>query len=65
MVRTDCLPTIAFAVASVASAIAVWRAPAEGVRSGVHRYSMIVTLALLIALAYLACWGLIGLRTWA
>jgi CubicO group peptidase (beta-lactamase class C family) len=59
------LTTIAFAVASVASAIAVWRAPAEGVRSGVRRHSIIVTLALLIALAYLAYWGLIGLRTWA
>jgi hypothetical protein len=60
-----CLTTIAFAVASVASAIAVWRAPAERVRSGVRRYSMFVTLALLVALAYFASWGLIGLRTWA
>ena len=60
-----CLTTIAFAVASVASAFAVGRASAEGVRSGVRRYSMIVTLALLTTLAYLARWGLIGLRTWA
>jgi len=59
------LSTIAFAVAAVASAIAVWRAPAEGVRPGVLRYSVIVTVALLMALAYLAYWGIVGLRTWA
>jgi CubicO group peptidase (beta-lactamase class C family) len=59
------LATIAFAVAAVASAIALWRAPAEGVRRGVRRYSIIVTAALLIATAYLAYFGIIGLRTWA
>ena len=57
--------TIAFAFAVLASAIAVWRAPAEGVRPAVRRFSTIVTVALLIALAYLAYWGIIGLRTWA
>jgi hypothetical protein len=31
----------------------------------VRRYSSVVTLALLIATAYLAYWGIIGLRTWA
>jgi len=46
------------------SAIAWWRAPAEGVRRGVRRFSMIVTVALLIATAYLAYWGVIGVRTW-
>ena len=59
------LATIAFAVAAVASAIALRRAPAEGVRTGVRRYSIMVTAALLIATAYLAYWGIIGLRTWA
>jgi CubicO group peptidase (beta-lactamase class C family) len=59
------LCTIAFAAAVIASAIAVWRAPAEGVRPGVRHFSTIVTAALLIALAYLAYWGIIGLRTWA
>ena len=58
------LATIAFAVASLGSAIAWWRAPAEGVRRGVRRFSMIVTVALLIATAYLAYWGIIGVRTW-
>jgi CubicO group peptidase (beta-lactamase class C family) len=57
--------TIAFAFAVVASAVAVWRAPAEGVRPAVRRFSTIVTVGLLIALAYLAYWGMIGLRTWA
>jgi CubicO group peptidase (beta-lactamase class C family) len=57
--------TIAFAFAVLASAVAVWRAPAEGVRPAVRRFSTIVTVALLIALAYLAYWGMIGLRTWA
>jgi CubicO group peptidase (beta-lactamase class C family) len=59
------LVTISFAVTSVASAIALWRAPATAVRRGVRRYSSVVTLALLIATAYLAYWGIIGLRTWA
>ncbi len=59
------LATIAFAVAAVASAIALRRAPADGVRKGVRRYSTVVTAALLIATAYLISWGIIGLRTWA
>jgi hypothetical protein len=58
------LVTIAFAVASVASAIASWRAPAGAVRRGVRGYSIAITAALLIATAYLAYWGVIGLRTW-
>jgi CubicO group peptidase (beta-lactamase class C family) len=59
------LATVIYAVASVASAVALWRAPREGVRSRVRSYSMAVTIALLIAAAYLAYWGIIGLRTWA
>ncbi len=57
--------TVAFGIAALASAIYLWRAPAETVRRGVRRYSLMVTLALLIAAAYLAYWGVIGLRTWA
>lgn len=57
--------TIAFAIAAVASAIALWRAPDEAIRPGVRRYSTLVTAALLIATAYLAYWGVIGLRTWS
>ena len=58
------LATLAFAVASLGSAISLWRAPAEGVRRRVRRFSMIVTVALLITTAYLAYWGIIGLRFW-
>jgi CubicO group peptidase (beta-lactamase class C family) len=58
------LVTIMFAVASGASAIALWRAPAGAVRRGVRGYSMVVAVALLITTAYLAYWGVIGLRTW-
>jgi CubicO group peptidase (beta-lactamase class C family) len=58
------LATLTLAVTSTASAIAWWRVPAEGVRRGVRRFSMIVTVALLITTAYLAYWGVIGVRTW-
>ena len=59
------LTTVAYAVAAVGSAVALWRAPKEGVRRGVRGYSIAVTAALLIAAAYLAYWGIIGLRMWA
>jgi CubicO group peptidase (beta-lactamase class C family) len=57
------LLTLAFAIASVASAIAGWKAP-EAVRPVVHKFSIFVTIALLIATAYLWYWGIIGIRTW-
>jgi hypothetical protein len=57
------LATVAFAVAAVAGAIAWWMAR-RAVRSGVRTYCLLVTLALLIAVAYFAYWGMIGLRTW-
>ena len=57
------LGTIVIAVASVAAAVALWRA--REVRSFVYGYSLTVTLALLILTTYLATWGVIGLRTWA
>jgi hypothetical protein len=59
------LATVAFAFASLASALALWRAPKQEVRTLVRTYSMAVTLALLTAAAYLAFWGVIGFRTWA
>jgi len=58
------LATMAYAVASVAAAVALWRAPKQEVRRRVRDYSMAVTAALLIAAAYLAYWGIIGLRAW-
>ncbi len=59
------LATVAFGIASLGSAISLWRTPAENIRPRVRRFSVIVTVALLIAFAYLAYWGIIGLRTWA
>ena len=59
------LATVAYGVASVAGAIALWWAPKQEVRGWVRRFSTAVILALLIAAAYLAYWGVIGLRTWA
>ena len=59
------LATVAFGIASLGSAFSLWRAPVETVRPRVRRFSLIVTVALLIAAAYLAYWGIIGLRTWA
>ena len=59
------LATVAFGIASLGSAISLWRTPAENVRRGVRRFSLMVTIALLIAAVYLAYWGVIGLRTWA
>ncbi len=59
------LATVVYGLASVAGAIALWWAPKQEVRRWVRRFSTAVILALLIAAAYLAYWGVIGLRTWA
>ena len=59
------LATVSFGIASLASVISLWRTRPENVRRGVRRFSLIVTLAILIAALYLAYWGIIGLRTWA
>ncbi|HTS69860.1 MAG TPA: serine hydrolase domain-containing protein [Terriglobia bacterium] len=59
------LGTLLFAFACLAGAVGWWRAPRQEVRVWVRRYSAAVALALLIAAAYLAYWGIIGLRTWA
>jgi len=56
--------TLVFAIAVLASLISVLRAGSEA-RRGVRRLSIVVTTALVIAAAYLAYWGIIGLRTWA
>jgi hypothetical protein len=59
------LTTILFAVTVLMSSWSVVAANGEGVRRGVRWYSGIVSVALLVALVYLAWWGVIGLRTWA
>ena len=58
------LTTILYALATLASLLAWWRAPVSQVRPSVRRYSRMVILALLIAAFYLAYWDIIGLRTW-
>lgn len=59
------LTSIAFALAGLGSAVSLLRLPAEGVRPRVRRFSLVVTLALWIAITYLAYWGMIGFRSWA
>jgi len=56
--------SLAFAGASLLSAITAWRLPVEGVRRSVRTYSIVVSSALILAAAYFAYWGIIGLRTW-
>ena len=56
--------TLLFAIASVASVFFSWRGK-EGVRPLVRKFSLLVSLALLIATIYLAYYGVIGMRTWA
>lgn len=53
-----------FAIAVLASLMSIFRGSGE-VRRGVRRFSIVVTTALVIAAAYLAYWGIIGIRTWA
>jgi hypothetical protein len=60
-----CLTTVIFAAASLMSALAAWRLRRDGMRKWVHIYSVVVSAAFMIASAYLAYWGIIGIRTWA
>ena len=57
--------TLFFLVTALAGAFVSWRSPDEGVRPGVRRLSRIVSFAILITAAYLAYFGIIGLRTWS
>jgi hypothetical protein len=43
----------------------LWRKRKQEIRASVRWYSIAVTAALLIALVYLACYGVIGIRTWS
>ena len=60
-----CVTTLIFAAASGMSAFAAWRTRSEGTRKWVHIYSAVIAAALLIATAYLAYWGIVGIRTWS
>ena len=57
--------TLLFAAASLASAVALWRARKQEIRRDVRWYSIAVTIALLIVVVYLAYFGVIGIRTWS
>ncbi len=56
--------TLGYAIASLASVYALWCAQKQNIRGSVRRFSITVTMALLIAALYLAYWGVIGIRTW-
>lgn len=58
------LTTLIFGAASIASAVALWLARKQEIRSHVRQFSMAVTSALLIATAYFAYWGVMGIHTW-
>lgn len=59
------LATIVFAVASMASIFVLWRNSKEKVHiTAIYRYSIMITIALVITTAYLTYWNIIGLRTW-
>ncbi len=55
--------TVAFAVASVASALSLWLARKREIRRSVRWFSAAVASVLLIVALYLAYWGIIGIRT--
>jgi CubicO group peptidase (beta-lactamase class C family) len=57
--------TLLFAAASLAGAVTLWRARKVEIRTSVRWYSIAVTTALLIAVVYLTCFGVIGIRTWS
>jgi len=59
-----CLASLLFALASLASAVSLWLARKREIRRWVRRFSVFVTAGLAIAALYLACWGVIGIRTW-
>jgi hypothetical protein len=59
------LTSLLFGLASLASALALWWARKQQIRKTVRWYSIVATTALLIATAYLAWWGVIGIRTWS
>ena len=58
------LATVVFAIASLTSSLVLWHAPTQETRRAVRWYSTSVISAMLVFTAYLAYWGVIGLRTW-
>lgn len=59
------LTSLVYGVGALVSLLVLWRVPKEQIRKGVRWFSFAVIVPLFIAAAYLAYWGVIGLRTWA
>ncbi|MGD0629065.1 MAG: serine hydrolase domain-containing protein [Terracidiphilus sp.] len=59
------LTSLIFALFSLLSLLALWKARKQPIRGFVRWFSIAVTSALLLATAYLAWWGVIGIRTWS
>jgi CubicO group peptidase (beta-lactamase class C family) len=57
--------SLLFALFSLLSLLALWKARKLTIRGYVRWFSIAVTSALLIAIGYLAWWGVIGIRTWS
>ena len=56
---------IIFPAFSFVSVATLWRTPKQNLRRGTFIYSVVVSVALVIIVFYLAYSGMIGLRTWA
>jgi CubicO group peptidase (beta-lactamase class C family) len=59
-----CALTWLFALATVAGLLQIIRARGWPIRRGVYIHALLVSLANVLVLSYLAYWGIIGLRTW-
>jgi len=57
--------SLLFALFSLLSLLALWRARNQPIRGYVRWLSICTTWALVIAVVYLAWWGVIGIRTWS
>jgi CubicO group peptidase (beta-lactamase class C family) len=58
------LSTVVFAASSVLGGVTAVRAPRAAVRRGVRVYALVAGALNLLAVGYLAWWGVIGWRSW-
>jgi len=59
------LATILFPLLSLTGLVLALRVPKETINRGVRLHSLVVSLACCVVAAFLASWGLLGLRLWA
>lgn len=59
------LATILFPLLAVLGLVLAVRVPKEEIQHGVRLHSLLVSLACCVVAAFLASWGLLGLRLWA